>query len=109
MRESIGYDDSTAHFKFVNSWGADWGDNGFGYLPYESFETTWDEGWFMDLKDRGFRKSRTGYVKRSWGFQRRDTGFMFHCVELCDPNDVRIAWALALCMIAQWAYLTEQP
>lgn len=30
-----GYDDSKKCFEFVNSWGIDWGDNGFGYLPYE--------------------------------------------------------------------------
>lgn len=30
----VGYDDATEHFKFVNSWGKRWGDNGFGYLPY---------------------------------------------------------------------------
>lgn len=36
---AVGYDDQTAMVCFQNSWGASWGDNGFGYLPY-SF---WDE------------------------------------------------------------------
>lgn len=31
----VGYDDSAQEFKFVNSWGADWGDKGFGYLKYD--------------------------------------------------------------------------
>ena len=31
----IGYDDSKKCFKFINSWGTEWGDNGYGYLPYE--------------------------------------------------------------------------
>ncbi len=31
----IGYDDKTKLFKFRNSWGSNWGDNGNGYLPYK--------------------------------------------------------------------------
>lgn len=31
----IGYDDNKRVFEFVNSWGEQWGDNGFGYLPYD--------------------------------------------------------------------------
>ena len=31
----VGYDDGRRVFKFKNSWGAGWGDNGYGYLPYE--------------------------------------------------------------------------
>jgi hypothetical protein len=34
----IGYDDDKECFKFVNSWGEEWGDKGFGYLPYEYIE-----------------------------------------------------------------------
>jgi C1A family cysteine protease len=31
----VGFDDNTRYFKFINSWGNKWGENGFGYLPYE--------------------------------------------------------------------------
>jgi len=31
----IGYDDATNMFKFKNSWSSSWGNNGYGYLPYE--------------------------------------------------------------------------
>ena len=31
----IGWDDSKKVFEFVNSWGEEWGDKGFGWLPYE--------------------------------------------------------------------------
>lgn len=31
----VGYDDDKQEFKFANSWGSEWGDNGFGYLPYD--------------------------------------------------------------------------
>lgn len=33
-----GYNDDQHLFKVRNSWGADWGDNGFCYLPYEYME-----------------------------------------------------------------------
>lgn len=33
----VGYDDSKSLFKFKNSWGTSWGDNGYGYLPYKYF------------------------------------------------------------------------
>lgn len=31
----VGFNDSTGYFQFQNSWGSGWGDNGYGYLPYE--------------------------------------------------------------------------
>lgn len=30
----IGYNDATQRFKFRNSWGTGWGNNGYGTLPY---------------------------------------------------------------------------
>lgn len=31
----VGFDDEKKHFIFRNSWGTEWGENGYGYLPYE--------------------------------------------------------------------------
>ncbi len=33
----VGYDDTKKLFKFKNSWGAGWGDHGYGYLPYDFY------------------------------------------------------------------------
>ena len=32
---AIGYDDARKWFIFRNSYGTDWGDNGYGYIPYD--------------------------------------------------------------------------
>jgi Papain family cysteine protease len=32
----IGYDDKLQQFKFLNSWGAEWGDSGFGRISYKA-------------------------------------------------------------------------
>ncbi len=102
----VGYDDTTNQFKFMNSWGPDWGDSGFGYLPYNSFEVAWDEGWFMDLAYPDFHKP-PGFCKRSWGFLSAASGFEYHCVEFTDPEDVRIAWALAVQREEGWLEVEE--
>ena len=31
----VGYDDSTRRFRLRNSWSEDWGQQGYGTLPYE--------------------------------------------------------------------------
>lgn len=34
---AVGYDNARRVFIFRNSWGAEWGDKGYGYLPYDYF------------------------------------------------------------------------
>ena len=34
----VGWDDATKNFKFINSWGTQWGQGGYGYLPYSYIE-----------------------------------------------------------------------
>ena len=34
---AVGYDNAKRHFIIRNSWGAEWGDKGYGYLPYDAF------------------------------------------------------------------------
>ncbi len=35
---AVGYNHAKKHFIIRNSWGEDWGDDGYGYLPYEYFK-----------------------------------------------------------------------
>lgn len=34
----IGYNDSKKAFKFINSWGTNWGENGYGWIEYSSLD-----------------------------------------------------------------------
>ena len=39
----IGYDDQLQEFKFINSWSAEWGQNGFGRISYQTALNRFDE------------------------------------------------------------------
>lgn len=53
----VGYDDSKQVFKFKNSYGAAWGDKGFGYMPYDYIEYT----------DDSYVITNQGYTPRGHG------------------------------------------
>lgn len=46
----VGYDDARQAFRFVNSWGKDWGDNGFGWISYRAAAALWLEGYVMRVE-----------------------------------------------------------
>jgi len=41
----VGYDDKLELFKFKNSWGQNWADNGYGYLPYAYMKKYCSDSW----------------------------------------------------------------
>ncbi|UQZ91650.1 C1 family peptidase [Bacillus safensis] len=50
---AVGYDDDTQYFKFKNSWYDEtnnrwWGDDGYGYLPYQYIEQKQAENFFFE-------------------------------------------------------------
>jgi GNAT superfamily N-acetyltransferase len=92
-----GYDDSKQQLKFINSWGPGWGDKGYGYISYRTFEQTWCEGWCF--YPAGPKQSPTGpepgLKERAWGAKEFGGG-IFHVREIVGPNEDRIAWAFAM-------------
>ena len=93
----VGYNDSHRQLKFINSWGSDWGDKGFGYISYRTFERTWIEGWFSYFA--GPTQTPTGpepgLRERAWG-AREFGGGLFHGREIVGPNEDRLAWTFAI-------------
>jgi hypothetical protein len=45
--DAVGYDDNTELIHFANSWGAGWGDKGYGFLPYTYFSRYCSDAWFL--------------------------------------------------------------
>jgi C1A family cysteine protease len=46
----VGYDNTKQLFKFINSYGDDWGDHGYGYLPYSYIKDNSDDIWSLSMK-----------------------------------------------------------
>lgn len=43
----VGFDDQKQLFKFKNCWGTEWGENGYGFIPYDYIEKFSDDGWII--------------------------------------------------------------
>jgi C1A family cysteine protease len=43
----VGFDRRSRIFKFANSWGAEWGDHGYGYIEYATLQTLLMDAWGM--------------------------------------------------------------
>jgi C1A family cysteine protease len=48
----VGYDDNKKLIKFKNSWSAQWGEKGYGYLPYDYIDKYMMDAWSsIDIQD----------------------------------------------------------
>ena len=45
----VGYDDRKRAFRLMNSWGPEWGENGFGWVSYDSFKARADEAYVASV------------------------------------------------------------
>ncbi len=93
---AVGYDDQTQLLTFVNSWGANWGDGGFGFLPYKYFEAYLSDAWFRFPTRLGrWRPDQANddFVQRRSIF-RNVLGYSCAVIDLWNfKDDIRIAWS----------------
>ena len=63
----VGYDDEQGYLKIVNSWGREWGDNGFFYLDYKLFEelAQWGAGVLYDRQDNNLELDKVFNYRQS--------------------------------------------
>ncbi len=106
----LGYSDSLKRLQFANSWGKDWGTNGFGSLPYSYYENQSHEAWLtaigFDSKDVAHDAIRNARIAQKpidrvlelmWAVQDPlRSASDVHCREIYDvEHDERIGWAFA--------------
>lgn len=48
----VGYDDNTNTFKFINSYGPNWGNNGYGYISYDMYRQVLNEAFIIKPQNR---------------------------------------------------------
>jgi GNAT superfamily N-acetyltransferase len=99
----VGYDDDVQQLKFVNSWGSDWGEGGYGYMPYEYFTRFLQEAWAIPGGGRPYLEppgrsdvQPGGMHVLEWGVPDA-MGSQIHGVEIDDLTfDDHQAWAFAV-------------
>jgi hypothetical protein len=103
------YDGGSDVFRFRNSWGDKWGDQGYGYISRKDLQASWWEGWkFFPESESLWESLRSapesdedvstlghGIRARLWVPQDKD-GSTIRWIELTDANDERLAWSSAV-------------
>jgi GNAT superfamily N-acetyltransferase len=92
----VGFNPERDEFKFVNSWGPSWGDEGYGYIRAERLAATWSEGWLI-IPARPEMTALGGVLPylRTGTLKQRD-GSILHWLDIVGENDERVGWASAI-------------
>ncbi len=95
----FGYSREKGGFEFLNSWGRDWGDQGFGILPEEYYDHHLIESW-TNSSLLGLMPTRHHFGKKVLRWELPDLvyeGMKQFGVEIRDTSvDERIGWAFAV-------------
>jgi len=89
----VGFNPDRDEFKFMNSWGPAWGDEGYGYIRAERLAATWWEGWRAILTpiEKSVLTGVSPYV-RSIAL-KQDDGSLLHWLDLVDEEREPLGWA----------------
>jgi GNAT superfamily N-acetyltransferase len=90
------YDDEARLLRFWNSWGADWGDGGYGYLPYDYYDAYVTEASVIHVGIDSYpTEYSTPFVCLTWG--RLYFGECLHGIEVYEPTTAtRVGWCFAV-------------
>lgn len=92
-----GYGNADRVFKFANSWGGGWGDNGCGYLPYEYFQNRFIEGWVSLGKSHPPHDFTGAHSVIGASAEARTALGMLHTLEVVDADQNElIGWAMMI-------------
>lgn len=94
----VDFDRQKNAFRFANSWGTEWGDTGFGYLPFDCFEPYFLEAWVVrGIRDHIPVEPVDSAQLIEGGLPDALSDGLIHLVEMYDPRyDERMGWAFAL-------------
>jgi GNAT superfamily N-acetyltransferase len=92
-----GYSPRKQAFHFTNSWGSEWGEQGYGWMPYEYFDRFLIDAWTYRGKGAStpwHSDITTPYI--IWGIEDYRGGFL-HAQELYDhANDEVQSWSFCV-------------
>lgn len=95
----FGHSDDTETFRFAHNWGPNWGDEGFGSLPYRYWSDRLLEAWIPDNRPPAPLPPTTTSREVVWAMSATDPwGRSMHVIDLRD---------LELDEIQGWAILVE--
>jgi GNAT superfamily N-acetyltransferase len=90
------YKEHISQFRFANSWGTGWGDQGYGYMAFDFFDEYLTDAWVGIPYGKPSLQCHAGINKLSWG-QRGFGNCVIHGIEVYDyTDDTRIGWTFSV-------------
>jgi GNAT superfamily N-acetyltransferase len=92
----LGFSEKWRRFRFINTWGPDWGERGFGSISFDFFNHCLIEGWIEDGIGRFPNADKSGVQELLWVLPDY-LGRLQHVREIYDKDsDDRLAWAFVV-------------